>query len=364
VGGETAPVSFYLPASRSGIAWLLDPMSPGLGELAREVLGRTPSSPCDATALRADVDGLRALIAERHFGVATGRVAAPAASLDAWQRTLDDRPRTWGDAVADLQANLRAELGDQHVLVPGAPPQTPAVGPTVEERVVDGILVLLVRRLYGDREAEEALVEWVAAADRHFAHDRIVLDLRGNGGGNDGHTWNWVRRRLRPVRDYGSDSTWVVRGKPLGSWNTIAWREARDGSESLAPSHRAARHDPRPGDQIELEEERFDLPAGDLEWQGQMLVLTDRDTRSSGESSAWLLKRGLGARLLGAPTTGMIEYGNVAVYAFERSGLVIHLPTKHNDFGFPVESVGFPVDAPLGPEVSADDVARDFDAFV
>jgi hypothetical protein len=364
VGREAAPVSFYLTPERSGIRWLLDPESPELGELAREVLTRAPASPCDPDALHADADALRTLIGERHFGVATGRVTLPTAALDAWQRTLDDSPATWGDAVTELQASLRAELRDQHVLLPGAPPQAPAVGPTIEERVVDGVLVLHVRRLYGDKEVEEALVEWVGAADRHFAHDRIVVDLRGNGGGNDGHTWNWAGRRFRAVPGYGSDATWVVRGKQLGSWNTIAWREARDGPASLAPIHRAARHDPRPDDRIELEEEHFDLPAGDLEWRGQMLVLTDRDTRSSGESSAWLLKRGLGARLLGAPTTGMIEYGNVAVYAFERSGLVIHLPTKHNDFGFPVESVGFPVDAPLAAGTSADDVAREFDSFV
>lgn len=357
-------MSFYLGASRSGIPWLLDPESPRLGELAREVLTRTPSSPCDADALRADVDSLRELIEQRHFGVANGRAPAPAAVLDEWERQLDEDPRTWGEAVADLQASLRAELRDQHVLLPGAPPQAPAVGPTIEERIVDGVLVLCVRRLYGDKEVELALVDWVAGADRHFEHDRIVVDLRGNGGGNDGHTWSWVGRRLHAVPGFGSDSTWVVRGKPLGSWNAIAWREARDGSDSLAPSHRAARHDPQPDDRIELVDESFDIPAGDLEWHGQMLVLTDRDTRSSGESSAWLLKRGLGARLLGAPTTGMIEYGNVAVYAFERSGLVIHLPTKHNDFGLPVESVGFPVDLPLEPDVSADDVARRFDAFV
>ena len=60
----------------------------------------------------------------------------------------------------------------------------------------------------------------------------------------------------------------------------------------------------------------------------------------------------------------MIEYGNIAPYVLERSGLVIHLPTKSNDYGFPVESVGFPVDAALDARIEVDEIARDFDTFI
>ena len=117
-------------------------------------------------------------------------------------------------------------------------------------------------------------------------------------------------------------------------------------------------------DELELDVETHDLPPGDVPWAGRMLVLVDGRTRSSGESSAWLLRAGLGARLVGEPTFGMIEYGNVVQYALPGSRLVIALPTKSNDFGFPVESVGFPVDVPLDPETPVVDVARRFDTFV
>jgi hypothetical protein len=155
-----------------------------------------------------------------------------------------------------------------------------------------------------------------------------------------------------------------VQGRPLGFWNATAWRRALHGPDGVPPGFLARRHDPRPDDVLAVGEETFDLPAGDLPWAGRMLVLVDRGTRSSGESSAWLLRKGLGARLLGEPTFGMIECGNIVQYALPRSGLVVSLPTKSNDFGFPVESVGFPVDAPLDAEVGAEDVAREFDAFV
>jgi C-terminal processing protease CtpA/Prc len=95
-----------------------------------------------------------------------------------------------------------------------------------------------------------------------------------------------------------------------------------------------------------------------------MLVLVNRGTRSSGESSAWMLRAGLGARLLGGPTAGMIEYGNIVPYVLPESGLVIQLPTKRNNYGFAVESVGFPVDVPLDDNVAAEEVASEFESFV
>ena len=64
-----------------------------------------------------------------------------------------------------------------------------------------------------------------------------------------------------------------------------------------------------------------------------------------------------------ARCAGMIEFGNIAPYALP-SGLVIDLPTKSNDYGFPVESVGFPVDVELDPATPVEEVARAFDAFV
>lgn len=365
-------MTIYLDPARAGLRWLLDPASRSLGGLAREVERRTPASPCDADALAGDAESLAELLRERHFGVATGIVDRSAVddAVAAWRRRLRDRPRTWGEAVGNLQFDLRAALRDEHVRVFGAPrwrdgrSERDEGGPAVEERVVSRVLVLRVRRLIGDPQDERLLAAWSGAADRHFAHDRVVLDLRGNPGGNDGHTFTWAERRFREVPHHVRESIWNVRGAPLGNWNAAAWRAARDGTDAVPPHLDAGRHEPRTGDEIELEEHDWALEAGDAPSDGRMLVLVDRRTRSSGESSAWLLRDGLGARLVGAPTTGMIEYGNIVPYAFERSGLVVNLPTKHNDYGFPVEGVGFPVDVPLDEALSADEVAATFDAFV
>lgn len=288
--------------------------------------------------------------------------------VEAWRtHVLAARPQTWGEAVSELQLELREVLRDEHVHLYGAPWEragTPdATGPAVEETIVDGVLVLHVRRLIGDRNDEALLAAWRRDADRHFGYERIVVDLRGNPGGNDGHTFAWAERRFRAVPHHVRESRWEVQGRSLGTWNAWAWREA-DPSIEPSPHLVAGKHDPQPGDRIELLQQDWPLDAGDPPWDGQMLVLVDRRTRSSGESSAWLLREALGARLLGSPTTGMIEYGNIVPYVLPESGLAITLPTKRNDYGFPVESVGFPVDVELDDDVAAADVASQFDAFV
>lgn len=334
-------MSLYL---EGGLPWLFDPESPQLVAIAREADARTPDTPCGD--LTVDTDHFAKLLHDRHFGIATGRVALPDITLPSAQ--------TWGD-LAGLQAQLRESLRDRHFRFYGAPRDPVSEdGPAIERQEVDGVLVIGVRRLYGPPDDDRAFAEWVAGADRDFEHDRIVVDLRGNIGGNDGHTYEWAERRFRAVAGFVSESTWVMGGSPLGNWNQQSWRRALHGTP--APDSL--------GDTIELVDETYDLPAGDRPWSGRMLVLVDRWTRSSGESSAWLLRQGLGARLVGEPTLGMIEYGNVCPYVLPRSRLAVSLPTKQNDYGFPVETVGFPVDVPLDPETPVEDVARRFDTFV
>jgi hypothetical protein len=336
-----------------GLPWLLDPESPELAALAREAEARTASTPCGA--VEEDADELERLLRARHFGVATGRTELPPIEIPA--------ARTWGEAFGDLQAALRDQLPDEHIRFYGTRKAVdPADGPAVERREIGGVLVITVRRLIGDAADERALDDWVANAERDFQYDRIVVDLRGNTGGNDGFTYAWCERRLRAVEEFCTTSTWCVRGTPLGYWNSAAWRQALYGE---APAVLVAgRHDPQPGDVLEVVEETHALPPGDRPWGGRMVVLVDGRTRSSGESSAWLLRDGLGARLAGEPTWGMIEYGNIVNYALPRSGIVVSLPTKSNDYGFRVEGVGFPVDVPLDPATPVEDVARQFDTFV
>ncbi len=228
-------MSLYLQGT---LPWLFDPDSPELRTLAREADARTSSTPCDPDALEADTALFTRLLRERHFGVATGRVSLPVVTLP--------RAETWGELGA-LRDELRAALVDEHIKIFGAPRAgVPDDGPAVERDVIGGVLVLRIRRLVGTPDDERLLTAWVAGADDDFAHDRIIVDLRGNSGGNDGHTHTWVSRRLRAVERFCTSAGWSVRGKPLGYWNAVAWRQAIHGPDGASPSLLAQRHDPSP----------------------------------------------------------------------------------------------------------------------
>lgn len=353
--GEAGFGPCYLPRSRSGVAWLLDAESARLREVVRQAEVRTPQTPVDPDDVLADLPALRDLLRERHFGLATRPLPDVDVVLDGWARRLTrTAPRTWGGAVGDVERELSTMLGDNHLRILGAPETTSRAeemapldpGPAVETRLLGDVLVVRVRRLMGDPSDEKALASWVGRAREHFRHDRIVVDLRGNAGGNDGHTWSWAEAHLaREHPGWCRSSGWEVGDRPVGCWNPAAWWSVAAGAEAVPPSLLAARHNPSPSDTLTLgRTEETGLEPGGSPWRGSMLVYVDAATCSSGESSAWLLKHGFGARLVGAPTQGKIEYGDIARYVLPRSGLVVSLPTKRNDFGLPVEHVGFPVD--------------------
>ena len=375
-----API--YLGPERAGVRWLLDPCSPELARLARDAHARTPESPCDPDAVAADLADLRLLLAQRHFGVATGRIAPSAANqaarlvLAARDRVLRSRPARWGDALGDLNDALRLVLRDRHISLQGSRPSAIRVGesacavdqsaPAVELREHSGVLCVVLRRLWGGAEDDRLLWDWADDSVRQFESDRIIVDLRGNGGGNDGITLKWVSPVLSAGATVpGRSAGWYVGETPLGIWNTVAVIEAGQGASAVPSWHREHVRQPTPADTLSVRDEEEDYVArpGARSWAGKMLVLVDGNTRSSGESSAWVLQHALGGRLIGGRTGGMIEYGNVIPYLLPASGMHVMLPTKHNDFGRPVELTGLPVHADLDPRTPLTAVAAAFDEW-
>jgi Peptidase family S41 len=370
----------YLGPDRAGVRWLLDPTSPDLVRLAKDADARSADSPCDPEAVAEDLAELPALLAERHFGIATGVITTQSADeaasliLTARARVLRSRPRRWGDALGDLNDALRLTLHDRHVFLNGSRPSTIRAGepafntdpatPAVEMSEQSGVLCISLRRLWGGAEDDRRLWDWAADSLRCFEHDRMVVDLRGNGGGNDSITHRWISPVLPAAASVpGTSADWYVGDTPLNVWNTVAILEASRGAAAVPSWHREHLRQPTPGDTLAIKVEHDDspLPTGERPWSGEMLVLTDCNTASAGEWSAWMLQHALSARLVGGRTAGVIEYGNIAPYLLPASGLHVMLPTKHNDLGQPVELVGLPVHAQLDPRTPLSEVARSFD---
>lgn len=365
----------YLDPAQAGVDWLLDPDNPDTVAKLRAAAARTPADACDPAAIADDLPVLLTLLRERHFGVATGVCDGTGLAewAQRWQRRLaDTRPGTWGDAIGLDLLDLRRMLGDAHTkaLLHEDPERLAAAdprarepvfeddGPAYEERVVDGVLCLRVRRLYGDEDDERALAAWREAHERHFAHDRIVVDLRGNRGGNDGHLYEWAEpHNPREVEATPPDRMWFVDGRPLGGWNSIVQMSAVNGF--VPPLSEDYRVTPRPDAQLAVADGNGVIAPGDQPWNGRMVVLTDRRTVSSGESSAWALRQMFGARLIGGPTEGCISFGFIVPYLLPCSGMRISLPTKQNRYP-DVEFVGVPVDVPLDARTPPAEIVERF----
>lgn len=371
--------SLYLDPAQAGVPWLLDPDNPDVVDGVRRAQQRKPSDRCDAAALAADLPDLLVLLRERHFGLATGEVGDD--GLDgwaaAWRDRLDmERPATWGAALGTDIWQARHLLHDGHVQAYGEdsvvltkldprrnePTALDTDGPILEEHIVDGVLALRIRHFHGTAHNHRILKKWAADHKRHFRFDRIVLDLRSNGGGNDTYCYEWIADHLpTTTKVVPDDRIWMVDGRYLGMWNTVVAMAATQGDDAVPKWLVDGRPRPAPDAELAVVSGTDNLmSAGESPWTGRMLVLTDRRTGSSGESVAWMLREGLGARLAGRPTAGIIRFGIAAPYLLPRSGLVLILPTKANDYPRDVELAGIPVDVDLNPVIPLADVATHF----
>jgi hypothetical protein len=377
-GARTPLESLYLDPTQAGVPWLLDPDNPEVVEGLRRASERKPTVACDPAALSADIPDLLVLLRERHFGLATGEVDD--GGLDdwatAWQDRLDaERPATWGTALGTDMLSLRRLLHDGHVQAYGEDPvvltkldprrNEPTAldtdGPILEEHIVDGVLALRIRSFHGTTHEDQLLNNWAADHKRHFRFDRIVLDLRSNGGGSDTYCNDWMADHLPgPAKVVPDARTWLLDGKYLRVWNLVVSMAVTHGTDAVPGWLVESRPQPVPDSVLTVEPDSLDMPAGASPWSGRLLVITDRHTASAGESSAWMLREGLGARLAGRPTKGTIRFANTAPYLLPRSGLVLILPARANDYPDEMELAGVPVDVDLNPVMPLADVATHF----
>lgn len=213
-GGSDELRAVYRSRPEVMVDWLLDPDSAVVGELSRNAAVRTAATPCDPLALAADLPDLAVLIKQRHFGLATAALlAGPVTVLpEEWSRRLRaERPATWGEAIGTTFHKLRWLLRDGHLYAAGEdgdlvgaadprgsePRSMREPGPVVTESEHAGVLCLRIRQFGGSsRESTERTLAWQDSHRRHFDHDRILVDLRANPGGDDRYMTEWARRHL------------------------------------------------------------------------------------------------------------------------------------------------------------------------
>ncbi|OGR65855.1 MAG: hypothetical protein A2X31_00715 [Elusimicrobia bacterium GWB2_63_22] len=218
------------------------------------------------------------------------------------------------------------------------PPQPPAVTNTLTE---DGILITRVSRLTGEpEEFEKGFGESLELAKNARA---LVVDMRGNHGGNDGYTRSYIS---------------LLIDKPIPAGRVTI----KISSETLARYGELEEDPENPGWTPFLR--GVIQPRGDSPFKGPVAMLIDGGCVSSCEGSAVMFKFSGIARLYGETTMGSSGYP-VTIQLPHSSGAV-RIPTwiQIQPDGNPIEDHGVEPHVPTASREALDRALLDIRAYL
>jgi len=218
------------------------------------------------------------------------------------------------------------------------PPQPPAVTNTLTE---DGILITRVSRLTGEpEEFEKGFGESLELAKNARA---LVVDMRGNHGGNDGYTRSYIS---------------LLIDKPIPAGRVTI----KISSETLARYGELEEDPENPGWTPFLR--GVIQPRGDSPFKGPVAMLIDGGCVSSCEGSAVMFKFSGIARLYGETTMGSSGYP-VTIPLPHSSGAV-RIPTwiQIQPDGNPIEDHGVEPHVPTASREALDRALLDIRAYL
>jgi hypothetical protein len=198
-------------------------------------------------------------------------------------------------------------------------------GPAYELDEVDGIPIVAIRSFTPTPRNKPLLDRMLADAERLWEQEAIVIDLRGNSGGNEHYVSSWLSRfvltypttqavRVDLLTDVANKLTLNARllqeepGSSLGAYYT----RMRELQRSTAT----------PG-WSEVRETRAVRAASNP----FIAVLVDRDTASAGESFVRCLRQMDNVVLIGVNTKGLCLTGIPGLVTLPYSGLTMSVPT-------------------------------------
>jgi hypothetical protein len=200
-------------------------------------------------------------------------------------------------------------------------------------------------------QLEQLVKDYVEHRDSPF----IVVDMRGNDGGDDGYAYRWIAQAKRGAWQTKTGSVYPVGSfRPWYQWNKEVWNaiseDRVDSDASVKTRNELRALWPRNPDEpsIKFSADQYEGTAK-VPYRGRIFVLVDRRCGSSGESAALAFQAALGAKVIGERTAGLLEYGNVRSIVLPRTHLGFQFATKRNYFLTPMEGLGVPVDVYLAP---------------
>ncbi len=238
--------------------------------------------------------------------------------------------------------------------------ENPPADPPVYSFEIQGDTAWIRLRSFSARYDRE-LSRFVQDATRHRRHARLVLDLRGNGGGSNRYGYEWIKQLIsHPIalgqvcQNVGADLAALQANQAIRQWVCACNANQNDTKRIQSLKEQAWSQMLRSVEMSSQPEAQCHpmelLGAAENDYKGQILVLVDRHTASSAENIVLALKHLENTWVIGEPTGGFIEAGELGFALLPRSGLAWGIPTKRFDFsGLPIraEAVGLPVDVVL-----------------
>lgn len=203
-----------------------------------------------------------------------------------------------------------------------------------EDRI-GGIGVLRVRS-FGDADPG-ALRRFVESAERYRDEPCVVVDLRGNRGGNERWASDWIERLTgqRP-RSIFVFSELESRTTMVGRLNAHAWWDhLAPGVEAIVEGverYRAALAGFGPGGQAPRWTGPFFPDNPVISNATTVVVVTNGLVASAGEGFVMRMRQAENVIVVGENTHGALTFGNVSLHQLPCSGLKVWMPINLNVF--------------------------------
>ncbi len=201
--------------------------------------------------------------------------------------------------------------------------------------------------------------------------DAFIIDMRGNGGGDDTRGYQLAETLIDGDVWGGAGIAAHFRETPetLTLRKNMFDRDGRRKDGTLSEHMQAAytkvsteRDEAVVGKRAEYRVVTVPPPQvvlGPRAFQGAIAILVDEDCKSSCESSLFVLRQHPKAKVFGARTAGYVHFGNGGLLGLPESGISVLIPTKYNEFpsGKFYDKVGFEPDVLVPSGNNAFDVA-------
>jgi hypothetical protein len=201
-----------------------------------------------------------------------------------------------------------------------------------EDRV-GGIPVLRIQS-FGDNNTND-LQRWLESAERLRGEPCVIVDLRGNGGGNERWASAWIQSLtgVRPqsiliFSEFVSQTTMIGRANAFAYWslqsprNSFFRNEEKRYRDTVERLESGLLHPHWTGPVLPV------TPA--IENDTKIVVITDGRVASAGEGFVMRVKQAENVVVVGENTLGALTFGNISLHVLPESGIKVWLPINFN----------------------------------